>query len=77
VRVRVVFSGILPSLLNKPASELTVETAPGSTLGDVMRLLDVPDGTTMAYAVNGRVRPPEFQPQDGDQITAIPSLAGG
>jgi sulfur carrier protein ThiS len=77
VRVKVTFSGILPSLLNKPASTLAVEAAPGSTLADVMRLLDVPDGATMAYAVNGRVRPPEFEPQDGDEITAIPSIAGG
>jgi molybdopterin converting factor small subunit len=31
----------------------------------------------LAYTVNGRVRPPEFQPQDGDEITAIPPMAGG
>ncbi len=75
--VKVTFSGILPSVLSKPASALAVEATRGSTLADVMRLLDVPDGTTMAYAVNGRVRPPEFQPQDGDEIIAIPSIAGG
>jgi sulfur carrier protein ThiS len=77
VQLKVRFSGILPSLLNLPASEAVVEAAPGSTLRDVMRLLQVPEGPGMAYAVNGRIQPPEFQPRDGDEITAIPSIAGG
>lgn len=77
MRLRVRFSGMLPSLLNVPASEVTVEAAPGSTLGDVMRSLDVPTGAAMAFSVNGRVRPAEFQPQDEDEIVAIPSIAGG
>ena len=68
---------MLPSLLNVPASELTVEAAQGSTLADVMRSLDVPAAAAMAFAVNGRVRPAEFQPQDEDEIVAIPSIAGG
>jgi molybdopterin converting factor small subunit len=77
VRLRVRFSGVLPSLLHVPASELAVEAAPGSTLGDLMRQLEVPEGAAMAYAVNGRVRPAEFKPADGDEIVAIPSIAGG
>lgn len=69
---------MLPSLLNVPASEVTVDVAPGSTLGDVMRSLDVPAAAAaMAFSVNGRVRPAEFQPQDEDEIVAIPSIAGG
>jgi sulfur carrier protein ThiS len=68
---------MLPSLLNVPASELAVEAAPDSTLWDVMRQLEIPEGAAMAYAVNGHVRPAEFQPEDGDEIVAIPSIAGG
>jgi sulfur carrier protein ThiS len=77
VRVKVRFSGMLPSLLNVSAQEMSVEVAPDSTLRDVMRLLNVPEGTTLAYAVNGRVRPPESRPEDGDEIAVIPSIAGG
>ena len=77
MRLRVRFSGMLPSLLHMPASEMVVEAAPGSTIGDVMRSLDVQTGAAMAFAVNGRVRPAEFQPQDEDEIVAIPSIAGG
>jgi molybdopterin converting factor small subunit len=77
VRLKVRFSGILPSLLGVPESETVVEAASGSTLRDLMRLLDIPEGAMMAFAVNGRVRPPEFEPQDGDEIVAIPSIAGG
>ncbi len=77
MQLKVRFSGILPTLLDLPASEMLVEVKPGSTLGDVMRQLDVPEGTVMAYAVNGQVRPPEFRPHDRDEIAAIPSIAGG
>jgi sulfur carrier protein ThiS len=77
VRLKVRLSGVLPSLLHVPASELVIEAAAGSTLSDVMRSLDVPAGAAMAFSVNGRVRPPEFRPQDGDEIVAIPSIAGG
>jgi sulfur carrier protein ThiS len=77
VLLRVKFSGVLPSVLNVSSAEMTVEATPGSTLRDVLRLLDVPEGTVMVYAVNGRIRPPDYQPQDGDEITAISSIAGG
>ncbi|HJW75562.1 MAG TPA: MoaD/ThiS family protein [Thermoleophilia bacterium] len=77
MRLSIKFCGILPSLLDLPASEMTVDAAPGSTLGDVMRSLNVREGPAVVFAVNGKVQPPEFRPQDGDEIAAIPSIAGG
>jgi sulfur carrier protein ThiS len=77
VRVTVTFSGILPSLLDKPSSPLIVEAESGCSLADVMRQLDVPASATLAYTVNGRVRPQEHRPQDGDEITAVAPMAGG
>ncbi len=75
--LKVRFSGFPPSLLPRPAAETAVEAEPGITLAGVMRSLDVPEGSGMAFVVNGRVRPPEYQPEDGDDIAAVRSLAGG
>ncbi len=77
MRLTVTFSGGLPSLLGVPARDVVVEVPEGSTIDDVIRLLDVTRGPAMAYAVNGRLRPPEFRPSEGDEIKAIAAIAGG
>ena len=77
MRVTVTFSGSLPSLLGMPTGEVVVEGRDGCTIDTVMRLLDVPQGPALAYAVNGRIRPPEFRLSEGDQIEAIAAFAGG
>lgn len=77
MRVNVKLSGTLPALLKRDEAQVIAEVEPGSTLVDVMRAINVPPQVVMIYQVNGKVQRSDFQPEDGDEIVAIPAVAGG
>ena len=49
----------------------------GSTLGDVVRSLAIPDDLECLRVINGRDAPPEQPLHDGDVVSIFPPLAGG
>lgn len=77
MQVKVKLSGTLPSLLKRDRAEVVTEVDPGTTLVDIMRAINVPPQLVMIYQVNGKVQRSDFQPKDGDEIVAIPAVAGG
>jgi sulfur carrier protein ThiS len=77
VRATVRFCGILPAMLGLHQSEIVVEAEPGSTVGEVVRAVDIPDGVVMAFVVNGKLTTRDHEVRDGDDIAAIHPLAGG
>ena len=57
--------------------ELAVELPQGSNVGDVVRLLDVPEQLDLILALNGQVVDRDAVLADGDRLTLIPALSGG
>lgn len=55
----------------------TLEVADRSTVGQLVRLLEIPDGMPAIVLVNGRDAAPEQVLQDGDVLVMFPPLAGG
>ena len=77
MRATVKFCGSLPAILGLPRAEIVVEVAPGCTVFEVMRAVDIPDDVALAYSVNCKMRTRDHEVRDGDHIAAIHPLAGG
>ncbi len=54
-----------------------IEVAAGSTVGDALGLLDLPDKLEFIVAVNSKVAEEDTILSDGDYMELIPALAGG
>ena len=57
---------------------LEMTLSPASTLGDVLRSLDItPQDEAILFVVNGRQVEPHHPLADGDEVHLIPALSGG
>ena len=56
---------------------VAVSVPPGDDLGRVLARLDLPPHRVHHVFVNGRRRPLDYVPQDGDELAVFPPLAGG
>jgi sulfur carrier protein ThiS len=54
-----------------------LDAAPGTTVADVLKELDIADSTPKVIIVNGRAADPARELVDGDQLTLFPPVAGG
>ena len=56
---------------------LTLEVPAGSTLGEVIRQLGIPDGAPLVAMVNNTVRNQDCVLSEGDRLDLFPPVAGG
>lgn len=56
---------------------VTLEVADGSTVADVVRLLQIPDDMPFISMLNGRDAARDQPLADGDALSLFPPLAGG
>jgi sulfur carrier protein ThiS len=54
-----------------------LEVPEGSTVGDVLALLEVPEDKAIIVLVNGRSRPRDHALQADDKMVFFPPLEGG
>lgn len=54
-----------------------VDVPEGATVGEVLRLLGVPEDAPKILLVNGRARSPESRLAAGDHLVFFPPLEGG
>ena len=55
----------------------TAEVPDGSTVGQLIRRLGIPDGMPRIVLINGLDADPEQPLHDGDALSVFPPLAGG
>ena len=67
----------LRSFARHQANKQQLDVASGSTVRDVLLLLDLPDKLDFVVAVNGQAASEDTLLSDGDRIELIPALAGG
>lgn len=56
---------------------VTLELAPGTTVGQVIERLGIPPAASALAVINGLDAGPEQTLADGDVLTMFPPLAGG
>ena len=56
---------------------LTLEVPAGTTLGEAIRQLGIPDGAPLVTMVNNMVRKQDHVLSDGDRLALFPPVAGG
>ena len=54
-----------------------VDLPPGSTLGDLLARLEIPEQEGVLLVVNGRTAAPGQALGEGDVVNLIPALSGG
>lgn len=64
-------------MLHHGRAEVLAEVGSGSNLSDLMRVIGVPPEMVMLYQVNGKVERSDYLVRDGDEVVAIPAVAGG
>jgi molybdopterin synthase sulfur carrier subunit len=57
--------------------ERSVEVEPGTTVGTLMRSLDIPARAVTIHFVNGRHAGPDTLLADGDTVALFPPVGGG
>jgi len=79
VRVEVQLFATLAAFLPgaSPGARATLEVTDRSTVAQLVRLLQIPEGMPTVVLVNGRDAGPEQVLQDGDVLVMFPPLAGG
>ena len=79
IKVKVTLMGtlldFLPSGADKNTAEL--EMPAGSTLGDAISALNIPEDRPKLLMLNSRMEKPGKALAAGDEITAMPPLRGG
>lgn len=75
VKLFATFAFYLPE--TSAGSSATLEVPTGSTVRQVVTLLEVPDEMPAIILVNGRDADPEQVLEDGDVLAMFPPLAGG
>jgi molybdopterin synthase sulfur carrier subunit len=60
-----------------PGDALRLEVAAGSTLGEVVSQLGIPDGVPLVAMVNNTVRDQDYVLSEGDRLALFPPVAGG
>jgi len=63
--------------IKKNIAETELEVEPGSLLGQLPVLLNLPAPHNLVYLVNGRIKNADSEVYDGDRIILISKLAGG
>ncbi len=56
---------------------VTLEVAEGTTVGELLRVLKIPELFDCMRVVNGRDVPSDHRLVDGDRVSLFPPLAGG
>jgi sulfur carrier protein ThiS len=77
ITVSVRLYSILRQRDGRIVDRLELEVSPGSTVSDVLRLLDVPYELELVLAVNDQVSSETAVLQDHDRLSIIPAVAGG
>ncbi len=75
VRLFALLESYLPPHASGDAASLDVPL--GTTVRDVVELLEIPDDLSCLTVVNGRDAPPEQLLAPGDVLSMFPPLAGG
>jgi len=60
-----------------PGDHVRLDVSPGTTVGQVVHSLRVPDDLERLTVVNGRDAGPDHVLSDGDVLSLFPPLAGG
>jgi molybdopterin converting factor small subunit len=75
VRLFALLERYLPPHASGDAASLDVP--PGTTVRDVIELLEIPNDLSCLTVINGRDAPPEQRLAPGDVLSMFPPLAGG
>jgi molybdopterin synthase sulfur carrier subunit len=75
VRLFALLERYLPAHANGDAASLDVPL--GTTVRDVVELLEIPSDLSCLTVINGRDAPPEQLLAPGDVLSMFPPLAGG
>ena len=75
MQIRIKLMGILQECT--PAGGM-LDLSDGATIDDVLRTLDIPIDSVQVFTINGQlVLDRAHRLHEGDQLTAIPPVAGG
>jgi molybdopterin converting factor small subunit len=77
MKVRVEFQAYLDQYSPNGDNEFTYDAPEGSTIGDMLRKLQVPPDLSSVLVVGENAAEPGHVLAEGERITVIPPVAGG
>ena len=77
MRIRVEFQTYLDQYSPNGENVFSYEMPEGSTIGDILRKLQVPQELSAVIVVGDNAAEPGHALAEGDRITVIPPVAGG
>jgi len=77
MKVRVEFQTYLDQYSPNGENEFTYEMPDGSTIGDMLRKLQVPPELSTVIAVGDAAATIDHRLTDGERVTVIPPVSGG
>ncbi len=79
MRIEINLYASLARYLPQPSSRktCTLELPEGTTVGDLLKRLGIPEGTIKIVFVNGVHAKPQTVLHDGDRLGVFPPVAGG
>jgi sulfur carrier protein ThiS len=73
MRIKIIPMGIMKALVQPQT--MVVNT--GTTIGDLLRLLDIREKVTVIAIVDGQRRDPSASVSDGEEVKLLSLLSGG
>lgn len=77
MKVRVEFQAYLDQYSPNGENEFSYEMPEGSTIGDMLRKLQVPPELSAVIVVGDTAAVPEHVLANGERVTVIPPVSGG
>lgn len=77
IKLQKMYHQFLDDMIQIENGVIQLKMNDGSTIGDVLKVLNIPEEPAKILLVNSKVYPPDQILQDQDHIFVFPPIAGG